>query len=105
MAVRSSRSQRLCSPTRRLRGNTHDSGFIFAQDVILDPNTAKIVAVVRNGGVWRDGVRIAVLVGAHMYDLNGNLLGKLAAGDGSLPISFKNLVEGKSVNAERALVA
>jgi hypothetical protein len=75
--------------------------FIFAQDVILDPNTAKIVAVVRNGGVWRDGTRIAVLVGAQMYDLNGNLLGKLAAGDGSLPISFKNLVEGKSVNAER----
>ena len=80
--------------------------FIFAQDVILDPNTAKIVAVVRNGGVWRDGTKIAVLVGMQMYDLNGNLLGKLAAaGDGSLPISFKNLVEGKSVNAERALVA
>ena len=54
--------------------------FIFAQDVILDPATAKIVAVVRNGGVWRDGARIAVLVGAHMYDLNGDLLGKLAAG-------------------------
>ena len=70
--------------------------FIFAHDVILDPDTAKIVAVVRNGGVWRDGVRIAVLVGAHMYDLNGNLLGKLAAGDGSLPISFKNLVGAKS---------
>ena len=70
--------------------------FIFAQDVILDPDTAKIVAVVRNGGVWRDGARIAVLIGAHMYDLNGNLLGKLAAGDGSLPISFKNLVGGKS---------
>ena len=66
--------------------------FIFAQDVILDPDTAKIVAVVRNGGVWRDGTRIAVLIGAHMYDLNGNLLGKLAAGDGSLPISFKNLI-------------
>jgi hypothetical protein len=79
--------------------------FIFAQDVILDPDTAKIVAVVRNGGVWRDGVRIAVLVGAQMYDLNGNLLGKLAAGHGSLPISFKNLVEGKSAHAERALVA
>ena len=69
---------------------------IFAQDVILDPDTAKIVAVVRNGGVWRDGTRIAVLVGAHMYDLNGNLLGKLAAGSGSLPISLKNLMEGKS---------
>jgi hypothetical protein len=66
--------------------------FIFAHDVILDPDTAKVVAEVRNGGVWRDGTRIAVLVGAHMYDLNGNLLGKLAAGDGSLPISFKNLV-------------
>jgi hypothetical protein len=66
--------------------------FIFAQDVILDPDTAKIVAVVRNGGVWRDGARIAVLVGAQMYDLNGNLLGKLAAADGALPISFKNLV-------------
>jgi hypothetical protein len=51
--------------------------FIFAQDVILDPDTAKIVAVVRNGGVWRDGTRIAVLIGAHMYDLNGSLLGKL----------------------------
>jgi hypothetical protein len=79
--------------------------FIFAQDVILDPDTAKIVAVVRNGGVWPDGVRIVVLVGAQMYDLNGNLLGKLAAGHGSLPISFKNLVEGKSAHAERALVA
>jgi hypothetical protein len=78
--------------------------FIFAHDVILDPATAKILAIVRNGGVWRDGVRIAVLVGANMYDLNGNLLGKLA-GDGSLPISFKDLVKGKSAHAERALVA
>ena len=77
--------------------------FIFAQDVILDPDTGKILAVVRNGGVWRDGARIAVLIGAQMYDLNGNLLGKLTAGAGSLPISFKNLVEGKSARAERAL--
>jgi hypothetical protein len=38
-----------------------------------------------------------------MYDLNGNLLGKLAAGDGSLPISFKNLEGGKSAQAGRAL--
>ena len=79
--------------------------FIFAQDAILDPDTGKIVAVVRNGGVWRDGARIAVLVGAHMYDLNGNLLGTLAPGDGSLPISFKNLIEGKSAQADRALPA
>jgi hypothetical protein len=101
VAARSSRSQKLCSPFKA-KPMTQD--FIFAQDVILDPATAKIVAVVRNGGVWRDGTRIAVLVGAQMYDLNGNLLGKLA-GDGSLPISFKNLVEGKSAHAERALVA
>jgi len=80
--------------------------FIFAQDVILDPDTAKVVAVVRNGGVWRDGVRIAVLVGEHMYDLNGDLLGGLAAaGYESLPISFKKLLERKSAHAERALVA
>ena len=79
--------------------------FIFAQDVILNPDTGKIVAVVRNGGDFRDGERIAVLIGAHMYDLNGNLLGKLAAGAGSLPISFKNLLEGKSAHTERALVA
>ena len=77
--------------------------FIFAQDVILDPVTAKIIAVVRNGGVWRNGVKIAVLVGANMYDLKGNLLGKLAAGDGSLPIAFKNLLSGKWAHAERAL--
>ena len=64
--------------------------FIFAQDIILDPDTGKILAVVRNGGVWRDGARIAVLVGERMYDLNGNLLGKLATGTGSLPIFFKN---------------
>jgi hypothetical protein len=76
--------------------------FIFARDVILDPDTGKIMAVVRNGGVWRDGVKIAVLVGAHMYDLNGNLLGTLAAGDGSLPMSFKNLLKR---HAEPALVA
>ena len=67
--------------------------FIFAQNVILDPDTGKSVAVVRNGEVFRDGMRIAVLVGAYMYDLNGNLLGKVAAGAGSLPISFKNLAE------------
>jgi hypothetical protein len=75
--------------------------FIFAQDVILDPDTGKILAVVRNGGVWRDGTRIAVLVGSQMYDLNGNLLGKLTTGAGPLPISFKNLLEGKSAHAER----
>jgi hypothetical protein len=77
--------------------------FIFAQDVILDPDTGKVVAVVRNREVYRDGARIAVLVGAQMYDLNGNLLGQLAAGVGSLPMSFKNLLEGKSALGPRAV--
>jgi hypothetical protein len=36
-----------------------------------------------------------------MYDVNGNLLGQLAAGAGSLPISFRKLVEGKSAHAEQ----
>jgi hypothetical protein len=79
--------------------------FIFAQDVIVDPDTAKVLAVVRNGAVWRDGAKIAVLVGAQIYDLNGNLLGKLATGAGLSRASFKNLVEGKSAQTERALVA
>jgi hypothetical protein len=100
--ARSSRSQTLARPSVVFEAKPMTQDFIFAQDVILDPDTAKIVAVVRNGGVWRDGARIAVLVGAQMYDLNGNLLGKLAAGAGSLPISFKNLVEGKSAHAPSA---
>src|ERR1700733_6146381 len=103
VAARSSRSQRFCCQSVVFEAKTMTQDFIFAQDVILDPDTGKILAVVRNGGVWRDGARIAVLIGAQMYDLNGNLLGKLAAGAGSLPISFKNLVEGKSARAERAL--
>jgi hypothetical protein len=102
VAAQSSRSQRLGREPSSSR-KTMSQNFIFAQDVILDPDTGKIVAVVRNGGVWHDGSRIAVLLGAHMYDLNGNLLGKLAAGDGSLPISFKNLVERKSAQTGRAL--
>jgi hypothetical protein len=75
--------------------------FIFAQDIILDPDMGKILAVVRNGGVWRDAARVAVLVRAQMYDLNGNLLGKLAADAGSLPSPFKNILEGLSAHAER----
>jgi hypothetical protein len=65
---------------------TQDS--IFGQDVILDPDTGRSSPSFENGGVWRDGVRIAMLVGAQMYDLDGNLLGKLAADAGPLPISF-----------------
>ena len=72
--------------------------FIFARDVILDPDTSKVLAVVRNGGVWRDGSKIAVLVGARIYDLNGNLLGTLTAGDRS----FADFVQEPVKGARRA---
>ena len=69
--------RRFCRPTHCVRRKIQPQDFIFAQDVILDPDTSKVLAVVRNGGIWRDGTKIAVLVGAHIYDLNGNLLGTL----------------------------
>jgi hypothetical protein len=63
---------------------TQDS--IFAQDVVLDPDTGRSSPSFESGGAWRDGAKIAILVGAQMYDLNGKLLGNLAAGHRPLPI-------------------
>jgi hypothetical protein len=42
-----------------------------SRDFILDPKTRKVVAIIRNGEVFRDddGVRIAVFVGSNLYDL------------------------------------
>ena len=72
---------------------------------IVDPETGKNVAVIRNGEVFRDnkeGARIAIVLNANLYDLNGNLVGRL---DGqqvidvrtwSMPITFRNLLEGNS---------
>jgi hypothetical protein len=105
MAARSTTARFFARRPDVLEGEPMAQDFIFAHDVILDPDTAKVVAEVRNGGVWRNGTRIfAVLVGAHMHDLNGNLLGKLA-GDGSLPISFKNLAGGKSAPSRARLTS
>jgi hypothetical protein len=69
-----------------------------AQNVILDPETRKSVAVIRNGAVFRDdeeGARIAYLVGSSLYDLNGNFLGRLDGCTRSLPIGLRKLLEGE----------
>jgi ATP-dependent DNA ligase len=59
--------------------------FIFAQDGILDPDTAKIFAVVRNGGVWR-----AIWRKNHdEQDLQGRLAGRV--GTGMSEKALKNL--------------
>ncbi|HEY3624005.1 MAG TPA: hypothetical protein VGL12_16735 [Roseiarcus sp.] len=72
---------------------------------IVDPETGKNVAVIRHGEVFRDDkerARIAIVINANLYDLSGNLVGRL---DGrhvidvrtwSMPIAFRNLLEGKS---------
>ena len=74
---------------------------------IIDPDTGKIVAVIRNGEVFRDdkeGARIAIVLNANLYDLGGNLVGRL---DGqrvidvrtwSMPIAFRKLLEGETAH-------
>lgn len=80
-------------------------GFMLAQDVILEPKTRKIVAVIRNGQVFRDeaeGVKIATVLGSYLYDLSGNLVGYLQGGQlidpstQSMPIAFRDLLKGSS---------
>jgi hypothetical protein len=77
----------------------------MAQDFICDPETGQIVAVIRNGEVFRDdreGEMIAAALGAYLYDLKGNLVGYLHEGQvidvstQSMPVAFRELLEGKS---------
>jgi hypothetical protein len=71
---------------------------------IVDPETGKNVAVIRHGEVFCDdkegAARIAIVLNANLYDLSGNLVGRL---DGQhvidvrtwcMPIAFRNLLEG-----------
>jgi hypothetical protein len=75
---------------------------------IVDPDTGKIVAVIRNGGVFRngkEGARIAIVINSNLYDLNGNLVGRLDEQNmidvrtWSMPIAFKNLLQGVNARA------
>ena len=75
------------------------------QGYIVDPETGKVVAVIRNGEVFRqdeEGAKIATVINGNLYDLSGNLVGRL---DGphaidvrtwSMPIAVRNLLEGKT---------
>ena len=52
----------------------------MAHDHIAVPETGEIVAIIRNGEVFRDdreGEMIATALGAYLYDLKGNLVGYL----------------------------
>jgi hypothetical protein len=74
---------------------------------IVDPDTGKVVAVIRHGEVFRDdkeGAKIATVVNANLYDLNGKLVGRL---DGphaidvriwSMPIALRNLLEEETAH-------
>jgi hypothetical protein len=77
-----------------------DFFLLDAQDAILDAKTRKLVAIIRNGEVFRDddGARIAVFVGSNLSDLDGNFLGRLDGCTRSLPIALttalRKLLEG-----------
>ena len=66
----------------------------------MDAKTRKLVAIIRNGEVFRDddGARIAVFVGSNLYDLDGNFPGRLDGCTRSLPkaltIALRKLLEG-----------
>jgi hypothetical protein len=72
----------------------------MAQDFIVDPETRKNVAFVRDGGVFcdnKEGAKIAIVLNAYLYSLNGALVGHL---DGqhvieTSPRSFRKLLEGR----------
>jgi hypothetical protein len=77
---------------------SQDFLILDSQDFILDPKTRKVVAIIRNGEVFRDddGARIAVFVGSNLYDLNGNFLGRLDGCTRSVPVALRKLLEGSS---------
>ena len=75
---------------------------------IVDPDTGKIVAVIRHGEVFRndkEGARIAVVINAKLYDLNGSLVGRLDDQNmidvrtWSMPIAFRNVLQGANSRA------
>jgi hypothetical protein len=69
-----------------------------ARSFIFDPETRKVVALIRNGQVFRDdeeGAKVAYLVGSNLYDLSGNFLGGLNASGRALPIGLRTLLQGE----------
>jgi hypothetical protein len=75
---------------------------------IVDPDTGKIIAVIRHGEVFRndeDGARIATVLNANVYDLTGHFIGRLDdqhvidVRTWSMPIAFRNLLQGANPRA------
>jgi hypothetical protein len=75
------------------------------QGYIIDPETGKVAAVIRHGEVFRDGkegAKIATVLNANLYDLSGNLLGRLDGPNAidvrtwSMPIAVRNLLQGET---------
>ena len=78
------------------------------QGYIVDPESGKVVAVIRHGEVFRDGkegAKIATVLNANLYDLNGNLVGRLDDQNmidvrtWSMPIAFRNFLQGTNPGA------
>jgi hypothetical protein len=77
----------------------------MAQDFIVDQETSKNVAFIRGGGVFRgdkDEAKIAIVLNAYLYGLNGVLVGRLEgqhvidASARTMPVAFRTLLEGNS---------
>jgi hypothetical protein len=67
-------------------------------------STRKVVALIRNGQVFRDdveGAKVAYLVGSNLYDLSGNFLGRLNASERALPIGLRTLLQGEQPKGAR----
>jgi hypothetical protein len=74
---------------------------------IVDPDTGKVVALIRHGEVFRadeEGAKIATVLNANLYDLSGNFIACL---DGphaidvrtwSMPIALRTVLEGKTAH-------
>ena len=62
-----------CSVARRKAPRTMSQDFFIldSEDFIWDSKTRQVVAIIRNGEVFRDddGARIAVFVSSNLYDL------------------------------------
>jgi len=83
----------------------------MAEGFISDPETDKIVAIIRGGEVYRfrhdtEGAKIATVLGTCLYDLNGNLVGNLVGhlhgqhvidpSTQSKSLAFRELLEDES---------
>ena len=76
------------------------------QGYIVDPETGKVVAVIRHGEVFRDDKegKIATVLNSNLYDLRGNLVGRLDGQNvidvrtGTMPAAFRKLLAGESAH-------